>query len=128
MAFGHGGRRAGAGRPAGITKAGRELRAVARAALSELVGTERDPLMIAVEIAADKKQPAALRLEAALGAAKYLHPALSAQAVAVSHKPAEATSAVNTILDRLARLAPPAATQGPVIEVQPEDAVVGEVQ
>jgi hypothetical protein len=119
MANGHGGRRTGAGRPSGVTKAGRALRAVARSMLADLVGTERDPLLIAIEIAADEKQPAPLRLEAALGAAKYLHPALSAQAVAVTHKPAEASVAVSTILDRLAKLTP---SEGPVIDVPAEAA------
>jgi len=75
MAGGHGGRRSGAGRKPGISPV---------KALRSIVGTERDPLMVAVGIAADPANPAPLRLEAALGAAPYLHPPLSAQAVAAA--------------------------------------------
>ncbi len=47
-AIGHGGMRAGAGRPPGpkpgITSAGREFRAHARNILADIIGTEKDPL------------------------------------------------------------------------------------
>jgi hypothetical protein len=49
--------------------------------LADIVGTTRDPLLVAINIAADETKPDALRLEAALGAARYCHPVLSAAAV-----------------------------------------------
>ena len=114
-----GGKRHGAGRkPGGGIAATKVLRTEARALLAEIVGSERDPLMVAIEIAADKKKPDALRLEAALGAARYLHPTLSASAVAhVPHR-GDAGAVVSALLDRLAKLAgPPSAVQ--TIDSQP---------
>jgi hypothetical protein len=113
----HGGRRPGAGRkPGGGVVAAKVLRTEARALLAEIVGTARDPLMVAIEIAADKTKPDALRLEAALGASRYLHPVLSAQAVMHANKPADANTALTAILDRLSKLSAPA----PLIEATAE--------
>jgi hypothetical protein len=72
--------------------------------LAEIVGTARDPLMVAINIAADETKPDALRLEAALGAVRFLHPTLSA--AAITHVPtAPSDEAVRTRLaDRLTRL------------------------
>ena len=119
MAHGHGGRRPGAGRkPGGHVKAVKSLRYEARALLAEIVGTSRDPLLIAIGIAADETQPTPLRLEAALGAARYLHPTLSAAAVAHVPQSADPGAALEVVMSRLARLAPP--EPGPVIDVAPE--------
>ena len=83
MAGGHGGRRRGAGRkPLGGIPSTKVLRTEARSLLAELIGTDRDPLIIAITIASDESKPDALRLEAALGCCKFLHPILSASAVA----------------------------------------------
>ncbi|HEY1856396.1 hypothetical protein [Acidocella sp.] len=93
------------------------LRTEARALLAEIVGTERDPLMVAISIASDETKPDALRLEAALGASRYLHPTLSASAVAHVPQRGDANGVVSVLLDRLAKLAAPAA---PTIDVLPE--------
>ena len=113
MAHGHGGRRSGAGRPIGVTKVGREIRENARIMLADIVGTDKDPPLIAVELAADQNQPAPLRLEAALGACRFLHPTLSAAAVAHVSKPADPNSVLATIMSRLTKAATP-----PVIDVE----------
>lgn len=116
MANGHGGRRLGAGRKAGGgVQATKVLRSEARALLAEIVGTSRDPLLIAIEIAEDKQQPTPLRLEAALGACRYLHPVLSAAQVDHRHVSAKIDSAqlVERLNERLTRLA-----SAPVIEAE----------
>ena len=132
MANGQGGRRKGAGRKpggGGSHPATRALRTEARALLAEIVGTERDPLMIAIEIAADKTKPDALRLEAALGAARYLHPTLSA--VAVQHaggKNADTEGLIHTLNERLARIAaPPTIDLTPMPDADPAPQIEGEV-
>ena len=104
---GWGGKRRGAGRKAGGgIPAAKSLRTEARALLAEIVGTDRDPLMVAINIAADITKPDALRLEAALGASRYLHPTLSASAVAHLPQMSDANTVVATLLNRLAKLAP----------------------
>lgn len=78
MTLAHGGRREGSGRkPAGGLSPTKVLRTEARALLAEIVGTKRDPLMVAIDIASDPSKPDALRLEAALGASRFLHPMVS---------------------------------------------------
>ena len=117
----HGGKRHGAGRkPGGGIVAAKVLRTEARALLAEIVGTSKDPLMVAIEIASDKKKPDALRLEAALGAARYLHPTLSAQAIAHMPQRGDPNGVVSVFLDRLAKLAVPAQPASPTIDAQPE--------
>jgi hypothetical protein len=112
-----GGKRSGAGRkPGGGIAAVKVLRTEARALLAEIVGTDRDPLMVAIDIATDKSQPTPLRLEAALGAARYLHPTLSAQAVAHVGKPADASGVLSVIMDRFAKLTAPAPTIDMLVE------------
>lgn len=109
MAGGHGGRRAGAGRkPGGGVPARQVLRTEARALLAEIVGTARDPLMVAIELAADPSKPDGLRLEAALGAARYLHPTLSAAAVAHMTTRPDQSAVLQAINERLSRFAAPA--------------------
>jgi hypothetical protein len=85
---------------------GREIRENARIMLADIVGTDKDPLLIAVELAADQNQPAPLRLEAALGACRFLHPTLSAAAVAHVSKPADPNSVLATIFARLSKVSP----------------------
>ena len=106
MAGGHGGRRLGAGRkPGGGLPATTTLRAQARATLAEIVGTARDPLFVALEIAADPQRDDRLRLEAALGACRYLHPTLSAAQVDHRHhRAADAGEILARISERLGRL------------------------
>ena len=106
----------GAGRkPGGGVQAVRVLRTEARALLAEIVGTARDPLLIAIKIAEDEEQPTPLRLEAALGACRYLHPVLSAASVDHRHLHAkvDAAALVEQLNDRIARLSP-----APAIELE----------
>ena len=107
MAGGWGGRRINSGRPAGQTVAGRETRAIARAALADIIGSDQDPLLVAIGIATDTSNPATLRLEAAAVACRYVHPTLSAAAIHHTSKPADGGAAVQVLLDRLTALAPP---------------------
>lgn len=112
---GWGGKRRGSGRKAGGgLPATKTLRTEARALLAEIVGTDRDPLMVAISLAADTSKPDALRLEAALGASRYLHPTLSASAVAHSSTRPDANAVVASFLERLAKLAP----VNPLLEAQ----------
>ena len=76
--------------------------------LAELVGSDRDPLQYICDVAADPEQPATVRLHAATVALPYLHPRLSASAVAVSRTDTRnPTAALETLLARFARIAPP---------------------
>lgn len=90
-------------------QAAKVLRTEARALLAEIVGTDRDPLLIAIKIAEDEAQPTPLRLEAALGCCRYLHPTLSAAQVDHRHLHAKVDAAqlVERLNERLARLANP---------------------
>jgi hypothetical protein len=120
MAGGHGGRRRNAGRKPGahVTEV-KTLRSEARKVMTEIIGSERDPLFVCLDIATNESYPPALRLEAALGSLPYLHPRLSAAAVMHTSQSANASDALSALLDRLGRLAPaPAQT----IEVEPEHA------
>jgi hypothetical protein len=91
------------------------LRTEARALLAEIVGTARDPLLIAIGIAEDENQPTPLRLEAALGACRYLHPVLSAASVDHRHLHAkvDAAALVDRLNDRIARL-----STAPVVDLE----------
>src|SRR3954471_17838561 len=79
-----GGRRAGAGRPAGSgwRPAVAEMRVAAAEQLVSVVGTESDPLRIVLEIAADPATDVQTRLGACSIALPYLYPRLSATTVA----------------------------------------------
>ena len=76
--------------------------------LAEIVGSARDPLLVALDIASDLSKPTPLRLEAALGACRFLHPVLSASAV--QHVPArpDAAALLDRLADRLGRIGQPA--------------------
>ncbi len=108
MAGGHGGARPGSGRKPGSRDGAsviRTLRGEAREMLAEIVGTERDPLLVAINIAADPSVPLLIRLEAALGTAKYLHPTLSAAQVQHISAPAAADAARTRLQAQIDRLA-----------------------
>lgn len=109
-----GGRRAGAGRKAGSGwhPESRTIRAEARAKIVALVGSSRDPLEFVCNLACDPEQDVELRLSAASIALPYLHPRLSAMATVTSKAPdgADPQQVLETVLQRIARLAPPVQT------------------
>ncbi len=108
MAGGHGGARPGSGRKPGSRDGAsvvRTLRSEAREMLAEIVGTERDPLLVAINIASDPAVPLLIRLEAALGTARYLHPTLSAAQVQHIPAPAAADAARERLQAQIDRLA-----------------------
>ena len=119
MSNGQGGRRPGAGRkPGGHVAEVRALRTEARALLSQIIGTDKDPLLIALEIAADRSEPTPLRLEAALGCCRFLHPTLSAAAMAHVPQAADPAATLDRLMDRLSHLGQAQITQ--TIDVLPE--------
>lgn len=125
MAGGHGGKRAGAGRPSGSAwkSPTRFLRAEARAKLAEIVGSPSDPLNFVCLLATDPEQDPALRLSAAAIALPYLHPRLSAVA-SVSAKVADAADpreTVTTILQRLERMRSPAQIEASATRIRTQD-------
>ena len=92
------------------------MRAVARAALSAIIGTDKDPLLVLIDIANDVTQPVPLRVEAAAVATRYVHPTLSATAIQHVPAPSDGGQAVKVLLDRLAALAP---SNAPAIDAEP---------
>lgn len=121
MAGGHGGKREGSGRKAGAAwrPEARALRAEAREKLAAIVGSSRDPLEFVCALATDPEQDVALRLSAASIALPYLHPRLSAMASVTAKVPdgADPQAVLDTVLNRIARLAPP-----PTIDAECEPA------
>jgi hypothetical protein len=106
-----GGRRAGAGRPAGSgwKPALLNLRGMAHESLAQVLGTAKDPLHIVLEAAADPDLDIQVRLGACNIALQYLYPKLSATQVQ-SHNTSvkvDATDLLARLKDRIARLAPP---------------------
>jgi hypothetical protein len=88
----HGGRRVGSGRKPSMKAALgppfiRKLREEARVAIADLIGTERDPLNVVIDIALNPAIDIPTRLEAALGACNFIHPRLSAMAVQTQNIP-----------------------------------------
>lgn len=118
--MGVGGRRAGAGRKAGSGwhPESRTIRAAARDKIVQLVGSSADPLSFVCDLANDPSQDIELRLSAASIALPYLHPRLSAMASvsATVPKGSDPQQVLETVLGRIARLAPPT-IEG---EVQPQ--------
>jgi hypothetical protein len=110
MANGHGGRRPGAGRPKGsIWKpAVATLRTAAIEKMQSIVGSDRDPLAVVVEMACDPEEDKQLRLSAAAVALPYLYPRLSATQVQATHTTVKVdpTQLLDRIAERVARLAP----------------------
>jgi hypothetical protein len=110
MANGHGGRRPGAGRPKGsIWKpAVATLRTAAIEKMQSIVGSDRDPLAVVVEMACDPEEDKQLRLSAASVALPYLYPRLSATQVQATHTTVKVapTQLLDRIAERVARLAP----------------------
>jgi hypothetical protein len=116
MAGGRGGRRAGAGRPAGSgwLPAVTEMRAAAAERLVTVVGSEQDPLAVVLAVCSDPTQDTPTRLGAASIALPYLYPRLSATQVSATHLTAKVDPGdlINRIAERVARLAAPTPTEG----------------
>jgi hypothetical protein len=106
---GHGGKRAGAGRPAGSgwLPAITEMRVQAAELLSTIVGSERDPLAIMIDFAADPELDVPTRMGAASIAIPYLYPRLSATQVSANHTVTRLNGAdvLARLEERLARTA-----------------------
>jgi hypothetical protein len=101
VANGHGGHRAGAGRHPGTgwTTAVTQMRTTAAERLTTVVGTSRDPLEIALAIAADETQDTATRLGACSIVLPFIYPKLSATQVAATNTNINVDA--GALLDRL---------------------------
>lgn len=102
MAGDHGGRRAGAGRKpgSGWRPHVANLRISAVEQMQDIVGSQRDPLAVVVEMACDPTLDRQTRLGAAAIALPYLYPRLSATSVQATHLTAKVDPAL--LIDRLA--------------------------
>lgn len=107
---GHGGRREGAGRPAGSAwrPAVTELRAAAVERRTAIVASDRDPLNFLIDTVWDEGIDRQTRLGAAAIVLPFLHPKLSATTVSATHLTARIDPAelLDRIADRISRLAP----------------------
>lgn len=111
MAGGHGGHRAGAGRPAGTGWKPHvaNLRTAAIEQMQAIVGSDRDPLAVVIDIACDPEVDRATRLGAAAIALPYLYPRLSAttvQSTSITAK-VDAQELVERLSQKFGRLAAP---------------------
>src|SRR3954471_22497274 len=124
MARGHGGRRTGAGRHPGTgwTAAVTQMRSTAAERLTTVVGTSRDPLEIALAIAADETQDTATRLGACSIVLPFIYPKLSATQVDARHTTVniDAGALLDRLDERIEKLRAPEPT--PLIEAQPDGA------
>lgn len=113
LANGHGGRRAGAGRPTGSGWKPHvaNLRVAAVEQMQAILGSDRDPLAVVVGIACDPNVDQQTRLGAAAIALPYLYPRLSATQVQATHTTVKVdpSQLLDRIAERVARLAPQAA-------------------
>jgi hypothetical protein len=123
MADGHGGRRAGAGRPPGTgwTAAVAQMRTAGAQRLTAIVGGSRDPLEICLSIAADDGQDTSTRLQACSIVLPFIYPKLSAASVdtrttTVNIDAAQLLDRLDERIARLGKAEPPA-----LIEAVPDD-------
>lgn len=112
-----GGKRPGAGRKAGDAWKGQDpappdLRGMARARVREVLTTSNDPIAVLIEIANDSSVDVQTRVTAAIGAAPFMFPRLSASVVATAPINAKEDTAhlIERLSQRFARLVPPAPT------------------
>jgi hypothetical protein len=121
----HGGKRMGAGRPAGPAwkPAIAAIRASVVDHLQEALGGDNDPLAIVLSIAADVKQPVEIRLGACGLAIPVMYPKLSAATVQATHVTTNinASELMERLADKIARLAAPATIEAETVE-QPAEA------
>lgn len=117
----HGGRRAGAGRPAGTgwLPAVTEMRVAAAEKMSQIVGSDRDPLAVVLAVACNEELDVQTRLGACSIVLPYIYPRLSATQVAATHTVTkiDGNDLLRRLDERLARLHPPA----PTLEIATSD-------
>ena len=110
MAGEHGGRRVGAGRPAGTAwkPVVAAMRVAAVEHVQDVIGGDTDPLVIALAIAADTKQPVEIRLGACALCIPVCYPRLSATQVSATHVTAKIDPGelLDRISARIARVVP----------------------
>src|SRR4051794_38116415 len=96
------------------------MRATAAERLSTVVGTSRDPLEIALAIAADETQDTATRLGACSIVLPFIYPKLSATQVDARHTTVnvDASALLDRLDQRIEKLRAPEPT---LIEAVPED-------
>jgi hypothetical protein len=123
MADGHGGRRAGAGRPPGTgwTAAVAQMRTAGAQRLTAIVGGSRDPLEICLSIAADDGQDTSTRLQACSIVLPFIYPKLSAASVDTRTTTVniDAAQLLDRLDQRIERLRAPEPM--PLIEAVPDD-------
>lgn len=112
-----GGKRFGAGRKPGEAWKGvaprpKALRDLAKSRVREVLNTKNEPIAVLVDIANDTAVDVQIRVQAAIGAAPFMFPRLSASVVASAPATARDDSAhlVDRLMQRFARLAPPVQT------------------
>ena len=110
MAHGHGGRRAGAGRPAGSgwKPAVSALRTETIEKMQAIVGSDRDPLSVVVDWVLDDTLDIQTRLSAAHICLPFLYPRLSSTSVDARNLTVHVDSraALERLTSRIERLAP----------------------
>jgi hypothetical protein len=115
-----GGRRKGAGRPAGSgwRPAVSEMRTAAAEQLVAVVGSERDPLSIVLSFACNESLDVQTRLGACSIALPFLYPRLSATQVDARHTVQKIDSAdlLQRLDERLAKLAAPVTIEASATE------------
>jgi hypothetical protein len=125
-----GGRRVGAGRPRKAEQAERQrvtLRAAARARAMEYLDQGADPLKVLLQVAFDRTESSSLRVQAAAAAAAFMHPKLTAQAVATAtvSAPVDGRKALDKLMARLQSLPAPTEPGAREITQEPEPAGAG---
>src|SRR5690242_14333633 len=115
MSGGHGGRRAGAGRPAGSgwKPAIIKMRAISAEQKAQIIASDRDPMNFLLDVVSDESLDIQTRLTAAVAATPYLHPRLSATQVQANHTVTRIDNAqlLDRISQRIEKLAAPAAIE-----------------
>lgn len=128
-----GGRRVGAGRKSGAAWAGqpapdRDIRQLARSRVRDVLKSSSDPLAVLVEIANDSNIDVQVRVQAALGAAPFMFPRLSAAVIATTPMSSKQDMAalVERISQRFARLTQPATIEASAAPANADDEVPAE--
>lgn len=123
-----GGKRPGAGRKPGPAWHGRTprtkaIRTLAKERVREVLTTANDPLAVLIEIANDPAVEVTVRVQAAIGAAPFMFPRLSAAVVATAPVSAKEDHAelIERLTARFAKLVRPAT---PVVMIENGSEVV----